>query len=415
MRRNSDLELLHPTCRGKVEALRGSLAAEDLAFQPFEAYRSPQRQAMLFAQGRTQPGPIVTKARPWSSFHQYGLACDFVLFLDGRWSWDDSGERARWWARLHELARAVGLVPLSWERPHVQMEGVSLDELRAGRYPPGGNRAWAENLAQEIMTWNDSPPAPPLPPVPTERPPLDPSDVPEEDLSEVPGPASEGWHNRFDGQEWRYDPQGVYVRDHEEGQRPLRTSGEPTTARAILDTCGEAVVAAARKYQVPLPLIMMVIATETSFARRAGFTGPSTFRWEPHVKVRDVSPQIMGDYSAGPMQTLATTARWVIREQKLDYFAYLVAPPYERQPESPVAHPLYDYRANVDIGTAEIKQRWDVTGADPILVSAVFNAGSLRSFRQNPWHLKSTGDHLDRAAKWYGDACAVLAERSLPG
>jgi peptidoglycan LD-endopeptidase CwlK len=154
---------------------------------------------------------------------------------------------------------------------------------------------------------------------------------------------------------------------------------------------------------------MMTVATETAFALRFGFTGPHTFRWEPGVEVTDVNPHIFGDYSAGPMQTLATTARWVIQQQDLPYDRFAIAPVYRARPAPPQAHPLYDPAVNIDIGTAEIKQRLRTTGDDPILGAAAFNAGGLYRSSQNLWHLRSYGDHLDRAAKWYGDACAVLA------
>lgn len=38
--------------------------------------RSFEEQQTLFDQGRTKPGPIVTKARPGESFHNFGLAVD---------------------------------------------------------------------------------------------------------------------------------------------------------------------------------------------------------------------------------------------------------------------------------------------------------------------------------------------------
>jgi len=45
--------------------------------------RSWAAQAALYAQGRTKPGKIVTKARPGSSWHNYGLAIDLGLFKNG--------------------------------------------------------------------------------------------------------------------------------------------------------------------------------------------------------------------------------------------------------------------------------------------------------------------------------------------
>jgi peptidoglycan L-alanyl-D-glutamate endopeptidase CwlK len=110
------------------------------------------------------------------------------------------------------------------------------------------------------------------------------------------------------------------------------------------------------------------------------------------------------------MQTLATTARWVVNVQNLDYDPFSIAPVFQRRPDPPETLPLYDAAVNIDIGSAEIRQRVAKTGLDPILVAAAFNAGGLYKSTKNPWHFKSSGDHLDRAARWYGDACAVMAE-----
>jgi hypothetical protein len=54
----------------------------------FETFRTPARQNQVYAQGRTSPGRIVTNAKAYRSWHQYGIAADVALFDDGRWSWD---------------------------------------------------------------------------------------------------------------------------------------------------------------------------------------------------------------------------------------------------------------------------------------------------------------------------------------
>ena len=160
--RYSELDLLHPTVRTAVEQILAQLAAENIPFRLFESYRTPERQRALYAQGRTAPGNRVTKAMPWSSYHQYGLAADFVLFIDGNWSWETGGAYRRYWERLHELGRAHGLEPLSWELPHLQYTGTNLSKLQAGDYPAFGDETWAENLAATIASWgNQQPAAPP--------------------------------------------------------------------------------------------------------------------------------------------------------------------------------------------------------------------------------------------------------------
>lgn len=404
--RDRDPEHLHPVFRAKVAALEEKLACEKLPFKLFEGFRSPQRQQYLYAQGRTAPGSIVTRARPWLSNHQYGVAADFVLFEKGRWSWDDTGERAAWWDRLHDLARELSLTPLSFERPHLEMLEVKVRDLRAGRYPPGGDRSWAECLEQAVCSWPDPSDAPPLPDLLPQRPGLEEKE--EELPSGLPGMGSAGWHACFGGREWRYDARGVYTRDFEKGAKPLRTRGKPITCGRIRALYSKEIARASRKHGVPPWLIVMTIATETAFARDKGFTGPVTFRWEPHVEVSDISPPVMGDYSAGPMQVLAGTARWLVKRQGLDYDPFVVAPIYHRRPAPPEDLPLYEPAVNIDIGTACIKERWRKTGDDPILVAAAYNSGGIYKSGGNPWRLRTAGDHLDRASQWYGDACAVI-------
>ncbi len=145
-----------------------------MPFRLFEGFRSPQRQQHLYSQGRTRPGSIVSRARPWQSFHQYGVAGDFVLYERGRWSWDTTGERGEWWDRLHVLGREVGLKPLSFEKPHLQIDGLARVRLQAGIYPPAGDDGWAQNLASAIESWTGDPASPPFPQSVQDRPPLDP-------------------------------------------------------------------------------------------------------------------------------------------------------------------------------------------------------------------------------------------------
>jgi len=220
------------------------------------------------------------------------------------------------------------------------------------------------------------------------------------------------WHNPQGGRLWRYDAGGVSVKDQNGAAVLLRTRGEPTTCRTILKLMGNEIQAASRRHGVPVPLIVMTIAVETGRFRKFAFTGPQTFRWEPGIKVRDVDPPVLGDYSAGPMQILASTARWLIRSQQLGYDPPAAAPVYREQPvPPPTTHPLYDYAVNIDIGTATIRQRWKTTKGDPVLVAAAYNAGGIYKSSKNAWRIRCTGDHLDRAAAYYGDACAVLEER----
>lgn len=86
------IELLHPAIRKQVtlgvidcdKALNGR--AEILIVQSLRTF--PEQDG-LYAQGRTKPGKKVTNAKGGQSYHNYGLAFDFCLIVDGKEiSWD---------------------------------------------------------------------------------------------------------------------------------------------------------------------------------------------------------------------------------------------------------------------------------------------------------------------------------------
>lgn len=75
----------------------------DLAL--LEGYRSPERQAMLAAQG-----PHVTSADAFQSYHQYGLAADVAFWLDGKLVISEKDPWAMKGYQLYgEVAESVGL------------------------------------------------------------------------------------------------------------------------------------------------------------------------------------------------------------------------------------------------------------------------------------------------------------------
>jgi hypothetical protein len=219
------------------------------------------------------------------------------------------------------------------------------------------------------------------------------------DWSKAPQVGSAGFHSFQGGQRWRFDNDGVYLENNPD--KPIRSGGEPRTCAAILDFYEQAIFDAAVKHGIPPELLVMTIATETGDCRNSNFTGVPTFRWEAAHKT----------YSAGPMQTLATTAEEVIATLQLDYNKNAVAPAFAVKPNPiPTDLKLYDGEINIDIGTGEIKlnNKRHNTGFDPILVAACYNHGHLEASGANPWNLFTAGDHLNRSAVWFGDACFLL-------
>lgn len=79
-------------------------------------YRSPQEQDECYAQGRTLPGPIVTKARAWESWHQYRCAWDAIPYTPAHspdWTYSDRNNDKipdePWWRVLVEEAQKLGI------------------------------------------------------------------------------------------------------------------------------------------------------------------------------------------------------------------------------------------------------------------------------------------------------------------
>lgn len=161
--RNTDLALLHPAIRAAVDKVLATLSAQKIPLFVFEAWRSPARQHYLYAQGRTTPGKIVTYQDAWGSYHQYGLAVDLAFGGPGKWTWDEPEQGM--WDEMHDIGRANGLMPLDFETPHLQMAGTSSHALYEGKYPNGGDDAWAGNFAMAVSSWAAAPHAPPFPPV----------------------------------------------------------------------------------------------------------------------------------------------------------------------------------------------------------------------------------------------------------
>jgi peptidoglycan L-alanyl-D-glutamate endopeptidase CwlK len=159
--RNVDASILHPVFRDALAGLVSDLAKADIPLFVFEGVRTPVRQTYLYAQGRTRPGKIVTYAKAWHSYHQYGLAVDMVFGGAGKWSWDEP--KKGMWKKYHELAKKHDLMPLDFETPHVQLSGTSSNALSEGRFPGGGDENWAEALASMVAAWTGSPTSPPPP------------------------------------------------------------------------------------------------------------------------------------------------------------------------------------------------------------------------------------------------------------
>jgi peptidoglycan L-alanyl-D-glutamate endopeptidase CwlK len=145
-----DTSLLYPPLLVKVQAVLDELLACGVAYWAVEGFRTYDRSRELFAQGRTTPGPIVTRAGPGQSAHNFGLAVDLVR--DGYM--DRAGLQPDWRPESYTpLGPVVAKHGLIWggdwqfkDNPHVQWPGFvtapQLEPIRHAFEAGGLAAAW---------------------------------------------------------------------------------------------------------------------------------------------------------------------------------------------------------------------------------------------------------------------------------
>jgi peptidoglycan LD-endopeptidase CwlK len=110
---------LKPLVQRKYNELERLCREAGLPIRMTEGYRSKERQAMLYAQGRTTAGNIVTNAKAGQSMHNFAVAFDVVPLKGYNISKLD-------WITIGELGESIGL---KWggrfigleDFPHFQM------------------------------------------------------------------------------------------------------------------------------------------------------------------------------------------------------------------------------------------------------------------------------------------------------
>ena len=132
---------VRPLCIGLLEALAQELGPYGVSGLVISTRRTFEEQAALWAQGRgvagasmtvegihviVPRGPIVTKALPGRSWHNYGLAFDVLTLVHGRPDVRyDRGAADDWYDEMGAIGERLGLEwGGRWERmvdaPHFQ-------------------------------------------------------------------------------------------------------------------------------------------------------------------------------------------------------------------------------------------------------------------------------------------------------
>lgn len=112
-------DLLHPKVVGGfllvanriVEAYRRKELTQ--LYLPFDGFRSPLEQ-LTYVRQRT------SKAMPWQSAHNYGMAVDFAGWNKAEgWNWKDAEDPD--WKLIGVIAVNAGMLrPIAWDKPHVE-------------------------------------------------------------------------------------------------------------------------------------------------------------------------------------------------------------------------------------------------------------------------------------------------------
>ncbi|WP_246427612.1 M15 family metallopeptidase [Paenibacillus phyllosphaerae] len=138
---------LHPVVAAKAAELVELSQQKGITIRITDDFRSTAAQDSLYRLGRSDPGSVVTNVKGGYSYHNYGLAIDFALELEGGkvvWDLDADGNKngESDWMEVVQLAKQLGF---TWggdwanfpDYPHLQMDfGYSIRELRQGKRPP---------------------------------------------------------------------------------------------------------------------------------------------------------------------------------------------------------------------------------------------------------------------------------------
>jgi peptidoglycan L-alanyl-D-glutamate endopeptidase CwlK len=87
-RSEENISSLHLTAQVEARKFLHTVLTNGFNVQIICGTRTYETQNNLYAQGRTKPGPIVTKAKGGYSWHNFGLAWDIGIFKDAHYLTD---------------------------------------------------------------------------------------------------------------------------------------------------------------------------------------------------------------------------------------------------------------------------------------------------------------------------------------
>jgi peptidoglycan L-alanyl-D-glutamate endopeptidase CwlK len=132
-RSERSIATLRPEVQPYARALVHRTAMDGIRIKVISGLRSYEEQNDLYAQGRTKPGKVVTKARAGYSAHNFGIAFDVGVF---------EGSSYRGESQKYKAVGALGLdLGLDWgghwtsfrDEPHFQLRPVWAEGLTGSK------------------------------------------------------------------------------------------------------------------------------------------------------------------------------------------------------------------------------------------------------------------------------------------
>ena len=195
--------------------------------------------------------------------------------------------------------------------------------------------------------------------------------LPPADYAALADLGAEGWHQLRDGIKWRIDPEGYVMLS--DGRRP---TGSRVFARSCFMRYGKSFQRWTSLYGKGLNIAHLVATavTESGCSEEKGMSS-------------------VDGLSTGIMQVTGTTCQDLLR--RLGQSSLSKDDCMIKMADDP------DF--SVELGAAYITQPTQVqlTSLNPPKVAAAYNAGGVYFDPGNPWHMRCTGNHIDRFVAAY--------------
>ena len=216
-------------------------------------------------------------------------------------------------------------------------------------------------------------------------------------LGELSSKSLSVWHNYSGGKIWwRVTKKGVAIKN----KGVVKNSKYTKQVTEIWEQYQTPILAASKKYGVPIPAIIATIFTESSGKAKA-------YRYEPLFYRRYIKNQKQwknSPYYKSPRRIAASYGL----VQVMYTTAYKIG--FRGKPED-----LYEPEANIDAGAAYIASAYQVKNHewDPPKIACAYNAGSVRATTKNNWGMYHHPGHLGRWIPAYNGAIEVLGAAEL--